>query len=530
MTSANDERVNILLVDDQPNNLLALESILGEMGENLVRAESGRAALRALLDQEFAVILLDVQMPGLDGFETASLIRQRNKSRDTPIIFLTAINQSETHVYRGYELGAVDYIFKPLNADVLRTKVSVFVELFRKREQFKRQAQELGRLSRQNQLILDAASEGIFGVDRDGVATFVNPAAARMIGRPADDVIRNDVHPLLHPSIPGVSTCDHKRCRLNAALRGHLEGDDIEETFFRDDGASFPVEFSASAIQDETGRTVGTVIMFRDVAEKRAAALAAENERRYRESEAQNRAKDNFLATLSHELRTPMTSILGWVQFLRTGEYTEEELQDALEMIETSAQLQKRLIDDMLDVSRIILGKFQIDLHPIHLAEVVEAAVTTARPDAAERGVRLTSSVDAAREDLVEADATRIQQVIGNILSNAIKFTPAGKQVDLHLDRIDHKMRISVKDQGEGIDPTFLPFVFDRLRQGDASAKRSGLGLGLAIARHIVELHHGAISAESEGPGKGATFVITLPLAPVEASVEVMLSEAKHLS
>src|SRR6266850_152788 len=180
----------------------------------------------------------------------------------------------------------------------------------------------------------------------------------------------------------------------------------------------------------------------------------------------------------------------------------------------------------MLEVPRIILGKFQVDLHPIHLGDVVEAAVTTARPDAAERGVRLTSSVDATREDLVEADATRMQQVIGNILANAIKFTPAGKQVVLHLDRVDHKVRISVKDEGEGIDPTFLPFVFDRLRQADASAKRSGLGLGLAIARHIVELHHGAIIAQSEGPGKGATFIVTLPLAPVEA----MLSEAKHLS
>ena len=519
MTSAIDERVNILLVDDQPNNLLALESILGEMGENLVRADSGRAALRALLEQEFAVILLDVQMPDLDGFETASLIRQRNKSRDTPIIFLTAINQSETHVYRGYELGAVDYIFKPLNPEALRAKVSVFVELFRKREQFKRQAQALARLSKQNQLILDAAAEGIVGLDSAGVAMFVNPAAARMLGRPAEGIAGRPLHPLLHPSLPGVATCEVRRCRLAAALRGDVAGSDIEESFFGEDGASFPVEYSASAMQDEAGRPIGMVLMFRDVTEKRAAALAAENERRYRESEAQNRAKDNFLATLSHELRTPMTSILGWVQFLRSGEYTAEELADALHMIETSAQLQKRLIDDMLDVSRIILGKFQVELRPTHLAEVVEAAVTTARPDAAERGVRLTSSVDPADDDLVEADAVRLQQVIGNILANAVKFTPPGKQVDLRLERVGQKMRISVKDEGEGIDPGFLPYVFDRLRQGDASAKRSGLGLGLAIARHIIELHHGAISAESEGIGKGARFIVMLPL--VKEALEV---------
>ena len=186
-------------------------------------------------------------------------------------------------------------------------------------------------------------------------------------------------------------------------------------------------------------------------------------------------------------------------------------------MIESSAKLQKRLIDDMLDVSRIVLGKFNVDLRPIHLAEVVEAAVTNARPDAAERGVRLTSEIEAA-EDVVAADATRLQQVIGNILSNAIKFTPPGKQVDLRLQRSDAKIRIAVRDEGEGIDPTFLPHVFERLRQGDGATKRTGLGLGLAIARHIIELHQGNITAESAGIGKGSTFTITLPVVTKDTS------------
>ncbi len=176
-----DERVNILLVDDQPANLLALESILVDTGENLVMAESGSAALRHLLHMDFAVVLLDVQMPDLDGFETADLIRSRERSRDTPIIFLTALSRSETNVFRGYELGAVDYIFKPFHAEILRSKVNVFIELFRKREAFKRQAHELARLIRQNELILNAAAEGVFGVGLDGATTFVNPAAARRI-------------------------------------------------------------------------------------------------------------------------------------------------------------------------------------------------------------------------------------------------------------------------------------------------------------------------------------------------------------
>lgn len=510
-----DEKVSILLVDDQPANLLALESILSDMDQNLVKAESGRAALKSLLTQEFAVILLDVQMPDLNGFETASLVRQRDKSRDTPIIFLTALSRNETNVFRGYELGAVDYIFKPFHPEVLKAKVSVFVELFRKREALKKQAQAYARLSRQNELLLRAAAEGIVGVDLNGLTTFINPAAAAMVGRHPDDLVGRDIHSIIHPAVPGVAACDVRRCPFFAALRVDRLHDDVEDTFFREDGTSFPVEFRVAPMQDENGEKIGSVVTFRDVSEKRAAAQAAENERRYREAEAQNRAKDNFLATLSHELRTPMTSILGWVQFLRSGDYSEDELHEALQMIESSAKLQKRLIDDMLDVSRIVLGKFHVDLRPTHLSEVVEAAVANARPDASERGVRLTSQIDRV-EDLVSADGARLQQVIGNILSNAIKFTPSGKQVDLRLQRDDAKISIAVHDEGEGIEPSFLPYVFDRLRQAD-NAKRAGLGLGLAIARHIIDLHHGAIEAQSEGIGKGSTFVVTLPAIPQES-------------
>jgi PAS domain S-box-containing protein len=396
---------------------------------------------------------------------------------------------------------------------VLRAKVSVFVELFRKTHRIRQQAQELARLSRQQELILNAAAEGVFGVNLDGAATFVNPAAARMIGRRMADIVGHDIHALLHPVFPGVATCNIDDCELYVALRGEVVQGEVQDTLFREDGRSFPVEFCASPMHDEDGRTVGSVITFRDVTEKRAAAVAAENERRYHEAEAQNRAKDNFLATLSHELRTPMTSILGWVQFLRTGEVSEEELREALHMIETSAQLQKRLIDDMLDVSRIVLGKFQVDLQPTHLAGVVEAAVTNARPDAAERGVRLTSEIAATGDDdVVLADASRLQQVIGNVLSNAIKFTEPERQVDLRLDRAGDALHISIRDEGVGIEPAFLPHVFERLRQAESATNRSGLGLGLAIARHIVDLHHGEITAESEGLGRGARFTVTLPI------------------
>ncbi len=488
--SAANKTVNILLVDDQPANLTALESILAEIEVNVVKADSGREALRAVLDREFAAILLG-------DIETARLIRELDRSRETPIIFLGALSGNDSHVFR--ELGAMDIIFEPFQPEVLRARVSVFVELFRKCEAIK-------RLSRQNELILKAAAEGIFGVDLHGLATFVNPAAAMMIGRHPQDITGRDIHALLHP------TCDVRDCSFAAALHAERVRNEVADTFFREDGTSFPVEFRVAPMHDESANTLGLMVTFRDVTDKRAVALAAENERRYREAEAQSRAKDNFLATLSHELRTPMTSILGWVQFLRASEYTIEELQEALQMIESSAKLQKRLIDDMLDVSRIVLGKFHVALRPTRLSEIVEAAVTNARPDATDRGVRLTAEIEPV-EDLVEADATRMQQVIGNILSNAIKFTPSGKQVELQLNRVDSQIHIRIRDEGDGIDPKFLPHVFERLRQADGSGQRSGLGIGLAIARHIVDLHNGHISAESAGFGRGATFTVTLPVA-----------------
>src|SRR5687768_4766306 len=514
--SAHDEKVNILLVDDQPKNLLALESILEQDGQTLVKAHSGRAALRHLLETDFAVVLLDVQMPEMDGFETATLIRERDKSRDTPIIFLTALSRSETNVFRGYELGAVDYIFKPFHADILRSKVNVFVELFRKREALKSQAQELARVNEQMERTLNAAAEGILGIDLQGTATFVNPAASRMVGRRVDEITGQELHSIVHPIFPGVITCRIRECDVAAVIRDAVAHENVEGTFFRSDGRSFPVEFSLARMQESDGTPRGSVMTFRDVTEKHAAAQAAEAERRYREAEAQNRAKDNFLATLSHELRTPMTSILGWVQFLRSGAFDQAELDEALQTIESSARLQARLIDDMLDVSRIILGKFQVDLKPTRISEIVEAALTTARPMAADNEVQLTWEID-DRETLVDADANRIQQVIQNLLSNAIKFTPAGKNVVLRLERLDGKLQIVVIDEGEGIEPAFLPYVFDRLRQAEGSNKRSGLGLGLAIARHIIELNHGEITAASEGAGRGARFTVTLPVRSEDA-------------
>ena len=236
------------------------------------------------------------------------------------------------------------------------------------------------------------------------------------------------------------------------------------------------------------------------------------------EAEEANRAKDRFLAAVSHELRTPLTGILGWCRLLRGGNLDEDTALRALDTIERNTKLQSQLVEELLDISRIISGKLRLDLHPVGLTAVIEAALDAVRPTAESSGIRLNSTLDPAA-GLVRGDPDRLQQVVWNLVSNALKFTPAGGDVSVRLARLNSHLEISVSDTGRGISGEFLPHVFERFRQADTSNTQTngGLGLGLAIARHIVELHGGSVRAESPGEGKGATFTVTLPLMEAES-------------
>jgi signal transduction histidine kinase/ActR/RegA family two-component response regulator len=247
-----------------------------------------------------------------------------------------------------------------------------------------------------------------------------------------------------------------------------------------------------------------------------AETAAAEKERLYRQAQESSRLKDEFLATISHELRTPLTAILGWAHMLRSGQISKDSASKALETIERSARAQGQLIDDLLDVSRIITGKLRIDVRPIDPNSFMEGAIEAVRPAAEAKGVRVQKIMDTGAVS-VAGDPVRLQQVIWNLLSNAIKFTPRGGRVQVRLERVNSHVEISVSDTGAGIEKEFLPHVFDRFRQADQRTTRQhgGMGLGLSIVRHLVELHGGTVRAESAGLGEGSTFTVLLPVAPV---------------
>ncbi|MBX9258145.1 response regulator [Desmonostoc muscorum CCALA 125] len=559
-----EPKVNILLVDDKLENLLALEAILEKLGENLVRATSGEEALRCLLHQDFAVILLDVQMPGMDGFETATLIRNRGRSRHTPIIFLTAFSTSDQMLFKGYALGAVDYLLKPIDPNILTSKVTVFAELFKKTEAVKLQAAQLVavnaelRQSEERFRSLSTCSPvGIFEIDTEGRCRYTNPRYQTICGMKAAESLEKRWLESVHPE---------DRERAVVSWSGYInEGRDYSEEFrFQTTHGNVRwVQVRSSPMLSSQGELLGYVGTLEDITERKQAeevrAQVIREQTARQEAEAANRMKDEFLAVLSHELRTPLTSMLGWSKILRSKKLDEKATSRALEAIERNATSQMQLIEDILDVSRIIRGQLRLNVCAVNLNSVMEAALEAVRPLAEAKDIQLNTVLDTTVGS-VYGDPARLQQVVWNLLTNAIKFTHKGGRVEVRLSTyfgfsIDDSpllasngaslglesenenfnssstnessnpkskiqnpkfqyAQIQVIDTGIGISAEFLPKVFERFRQADSTTTRShnGLGLGLAIVRHLVELHKGTISAESPGTEQGATFTVKLPL------------------
>jgi len=526
MDMQSQPKVNVLLVDDNPENLIALEAILDDLGQNIVKASSGEEALRCLLNQDFAVILLDVQMPGMDGFETATLIRQREKSRNTPIIFLTAFSTSDKLMFKGYALGAVDYLLKPIDPVILTSKVAVFVELFKKTMEVKQQATQLAAMnvelkqSEQRFRCLSACSPvGIFLTDTNGKCTYTNPRFKAICGEKIEGSWQPEWANFIHLQDRDRILKEWLNCiQLWRSYSGEFRIEQSDKTIRW-------VHVRTGPMIADNGQLLGHVGTIEDISDRKQADAVREQfiqeQAARQQAEAANRMKDEFLAIVSHELRTPLNSILGWSRLLLTKKFDEATTARALETIERNARSQARLVDDILDVSQIIQGKIKLSVKPVDFLRLIETVVQMMLPQAKAKSIEIKTYFDFQIKKIC-GDPERFRQMMINLLDNAIKFTPKSEEVEVRLSLLGNEqeadnnqyIQLQVIDRGIGISPEFLPHVFDSFRQADSTISRpyGGLGLGLAIARHLVELHGGTISADSEGKGKGSTFTVKLPL------------------
>jgi PAS domain S-box-containing protein len=371
--------------------------------------------------------------------------------------------------------------------------------------------------------IIASATDAIITIDAEHRVTMFNAAAEAMFGCSAEAVIGGTLDRFI-PERFRAKHPDHIRAFGATGISTRQMGGERVLAALRASGEEFPMEARISQIE-VGGEKLYTVIIRDITLRKRAEAERDEllvRERAARaEAETANRAKDSFLAMISHELRTPLSPILAWSRMLRQGKVDEEKTRRALDVIERSARTQAQLIEDMLDVSRIISGKLRMQVRPVPIQPVIENAVETVRPAAEAKNVRLHVVLDTDVGPVL-GDAERLQQVVWNLLSNAVKFTPKGGRVQVALERVNSHVEIAVADNGQGIRPETLPFIFERFRQGETGTTRThgGLGLGLAIVKHILEAHGGTIHAESAGEGKGAVFTVKLPLAVARTADE----------
>jgi PAS domain S-box-containing protein len=366
--------------------------------------------------------------------------------------------------------------------------------------------------ARRWQRVFEQAEFGLAHTDaRTNTFLEVNSSYARQHGYTPEELVGQPILSVYAPE----THAEMRERTLEIDRSGHLVYESLHR---RKDGTDFPVLMEVTVIRDDAGRPVSRVAYALDITERRRNEEEREQLLRREQharalAETANRLRDDFLATISHELRTPLNHIYGWIKLLRSGQLEAGEAERALETIERNVQAQNKLIEDLLDVSRIITGKLRLDVRAVALTEVVDAAVEAARPAALAKGVHLHVSTD-ARADTLSGDPNRLQQIAWNLISNAIKFTPPDGHVTVRVERVNGHVRLSVCDTGEGIAPEFLPQVFERFSQQDTTKARrhGGLGLGLAIVRHLTELHGGRVAVESPGLGQGATFIVELPL------------------
>jgi PAS domain S-box-containing protein len=497
----------VLNVDDNEPALYAKTRILRRAGFTVFEASDGTTALELVASKAPELVLLDVQLPDISGLDVCRRIKSDPITRRIPVLHISATHITEADQQVGMESGAEIYLVEPLAPEELITVVRTLLRLRRT---------EAGLAASEERLRLATESAGLatWDVDlRTGSAVF-SSHLFRMLGLaddhgPASLASWTD---RIHPDDVAETLQS-----FEAAQRNNLPFRHECRIIRANDGAERWLAATGQFHVDESRERTRFIGIMLDITERRRADVER-NELLQRESNARRaaedaaRLKDQFLATLSHELRTPMSAVLGWLHLLRSGKLKAEQEAQALETIERNARLQNQLINDLLDVSRIITGQLRIERDKSSPAAILESAIDTVKPQASARRVAINVALP-VETPVIWGDPSRLQQVFINLLVNAIKFSPPEGAIDVAMDCIGDDVEIRFVDHGDGIAPDMLPVIFERFRQADGSItrKHGGMGLGLAIARHITDLHGGRVVAESAGLGHGATFIVRLP-------------------
>ena len=511
----------VLNVDDNSANRYLRSRVLRTAGFEVIEAETGRAALQVASEKRPDLVLLDINLPDISGIEVCRLLRADYGTRRIPIVHISATQVSPVDESTSLDAGADIYLAEPVAPHELSSAVRALLRL---------RTTERGLEATEQRLRLATEGTGIatWDIDVASRAAVWSRQFNTMLGLSAA------------PDAPSLNTWLERvhpddRPALGAAFAAAIGGAEFssEHRVVTPAGETKYVYAVGRVHADETGtgaRLIGVAtditLRKRAEAEREGALRQAQDAQRLAEQAV--RMKDEFLAMLSHELRTPMSAMMGWLHLLKTGKLAPDQQIAALDTIERNARIQTQLVNDLLDVSRIVTGKMELEAEVMALDRALETAIDSARLEGQRLGIELAASLGRGVWP-IRGNPQRVQQIFSNLLSNALKFSPKGSRIEVRLERAGDEAHVSIIDQGEGIEIGLLPYIFDRFRQADSSTRRrhGGLGLGLAIVRSLVELHGGRVSAASPGLGRGATFTVVFPLVaaqePALAGIRVLV-------
>ncbi len=519
--------VDILIVDDREDGLIALEAVLSQIPDvNLVRARSGVEALDLLPHHDFAVILLDVQMPILDGFQTAKIIRTRHENyKYTPIIFVTAINKDDQYVYKGYEAGAVDYVFKPFEPQILRSKVNVFLDLYRKTKLLVMQGEQI-RINERRERVLKLAEQELDSLKRyrnladaiphivwrskvDGTLEYFNKGWTNYTGLTFDQSVGLGWQRNIHKE------------DLNAFLKAWIQAMAMNQPFevearIKDASGEMNWHWVHAVPEMHNGVITSWLGTCTNIHQRKMSEAALAQAQK--EAVKANLAKTHFLANMSHEIRTPMGAILGFTELMQQMEQTEEERAISISTIHRNGKQLLSIIDEILDISKVETGNLHIEQVDFNFIKMISEIKSLLLIQTENKGLKFTFSLNSQIPEMICTDPTRLRQIIMNVIGNAIKFTQNGTiavTIDWHSSVLDSHLgyfNISVTDTGVGIDPLHVDQLFKPFAQGDSSTTRrfGGTGLGLALSRQLAKALGGDVKLLKTEAGRGTTFRIQI--------------------